>query len=265
MFDKLIVSSKSQSRGRTLGFVLGASAVYSILLASALAVSILTIAPRLAESAGPSKSLPLASVRAGVQERAARTSAPQAAAARPCIYNPMKLSNILSIDPDGRKAVSFIAGPPVTGPITGPAGGGFGPGIPGGIETLPGSHGAGDGSERGDAPPPPPAPQRAAAKPPERESRATLKVASTVLQGKAIERRTPAYPAMARQIRLEGSVAVEIVISPDGRVESWRAMSGHPLFVPSAIEAVRQWRFEPTLLNGTPVRVTGIITFVFRL
>lgn len=264
MFDKLIVSSKSQGRRRTLGFVLGTSAAYLILLASALALSIFTIAPRLADYAGPKRILPLAAPRAGTHERVAQGRAPQSAA-RPDIYNPMKLSKILAIDSDARKPVSWSAGPPVAGAVTGgPAGGGFGSGVPGAIDGFPGSHGEGDGSERGDAPPPPP-PQRAAEKPPERASRAPLKVASTVLQGKAIERRTPAYPAMARQIRLEGSVAVEIVISPEGRVESWRAISGHPLLVPSAVEAARQWRFAPTLLNGTPVRVTGIITFVFRL
>jgi len=263
MFDKLIVSSKSQSRSRTLGFVLGTSAVYLIFLASALAISIFAIAPRLAGDDSPSRSLPLAFPRAGVQERAARGPAAQAAA-RPSIYNPMKLSNILSVDPDSRKPVTWSSGPPVAGTVEGPSGDGTGTGAPGVIDGLPDGIGAGEGDDRGSAPPPPP-PQKPSAKPPERDARVPLKVASTVLQGKAIERRTPVYPALARQSRLEGSVAIEIVISPEGRVESWRVMSGHPLFVPSALEAVRQWRFAPTLLNGTPVRVTGIITFVFRL
>jgi protein TonB len=88
---------------------------------------------------------------------------------------------------------------------------------------------------------------------------------STVLQGKAIERRTPAYPALARQIHLSGSVSVEVMISLDGRVEAARAVSGHPLLVAAAIEAARGWRFEPTLLNGTPVRVTGVIVFNFTM
>ncbi|PYT03152.1 MAG: energy transducer TonB, partial [Acidobacteria bacterium] len=60
-------------------------------------------------------------------------------------------------------------------------------------------------------------------------------------------------------------VAVEVIISPEGRVESVRAVSGHPMLIPTALDAARAWRFGPTLLNGVPVRVTGVITFVFKL
>ena len=210
MFDKLIVSSKSQGRGRTFGFLLGTSAVYLIILASALAVSVITIAPRLADNDGPSRSLPLTFPSARREaSAAARGPAPQAA--KPSIYNPMELSNILSVDQDSRKPVSWGSGPPVTGPVTGPIGDGPGSGAPSVIDGFPDAHGGGDGNDRGNAPPPPP-PQKPPAKQPEREPRGPVRMASTVLQGKAIERRTPAYPAIARQTRLEGSVAVEIVI-----------------------------------------------------
>ena len=70
---------------------------------------------------------------------------------------------------------------------------------------------------------------------------------------------------MAIAVRIEGPVSVEVIISPEGRVESARAVSGHPLLKPAAVEAARGWRFQPTLLNGVPVRVTGIVTFVFKL
>jgi protein TonB len=86
-----------------------------------------------------------------------------------------------------------------------------------------------------------------------------------VLQGKVIERRVPIYPELARRIRLQGDVAVEVIISPEGRVESVRAISGHPMLTQSALDAARAWRFAPTLLNGVAVRVTGVITFVFKL
>jgi len=92
-----------------------------------------------------------------------------------------------------------------------------------------------------------------------------LRLTSTVLQGKAIERRTPAYPQLARQIHLQGEVSVEVMISPDGRVESARVVSGHPMLAQCAREAAMGWRFGPTLLNKTPVRVTGVITFIFKL
>jgi TonB family protein len=86
-----------------------------------------------------------------------------------------------------------------------------------------------------------------------------------VLQGKAIERRTPPYPQIPKLMKLQDTVSVEVIISPEGQVESARAVSGHPLFRKAAEDAARGWRFEPTLLNKVPVRVTGVITFVFKL
>ena len=262
MFDRLAVSSTSQGRGRIYGFLLGTCASYITLLAFAFALSVFNIVPRLAEDA--SRGLPLAFPQARMQERAAPRGPASQAPSRPGIYNPMKLSNILAADPGSRRPVAWDERPPVSGVVTDTGGGGSGPGAPGAIDGLPGYSGAGEGRDGGNAPPPP-LPQKAAANPAQKDARAPLKLTSTVLQGKAIDRRTPAYPALARQLRLEGAVAVEIVISPEGRVESWRAISGPPLLAPAAVEAARQWRFEPTLLNGTAVRVTGIITFVFRL
>jgi TonB family protein len=100
----------------------------------------------------------------------------------------------------------------------------------------------------------------------EQPQRATpLKVSAGVLQGKAIDRMTPVYPQIARAIHREGSVLVEVMISPEGRVESARALSGDPLLAKSAVDAAYGWRFQPTYLGDVPVRVTGMITFVFRL
>jgi TonB family protein len=96
------------------------------------------------------------------------------------------------------------------------------------------------------------------------KDRAPLKVSGAILQGKAIERKIPDYPQLARQIHLEGQVVVEVVISPDGRVESAHAISGHPLFVKAATDAAWGWRFQPTMIGDVPVRVTGVLTFVFK-
>jgi len=90
-------------------------------------------------------------------------------------------------------------------------------------------------------------------------------VSSVVLQGKAIVRVVPIYPELPKRIHLQGEVSLEVIISPEGRVESARAVNGHPMLVSSAREAARSWRFEPTFLNGVAVRVTGVITFVFKL
>jgi protein TonB len=92
-----------------------------------------------------------------------------------------------------------------------------------------------------------------------------LKVSQPVLQGKALSRKTPEYPALARITKKEGSVVVEVVISPDGRVESARAISGDPLLAPTAVAAALEWKFQPTYLGNVPVRVAGAITFVFKL
>jgi len=92
-----------------------------------------------------------------------------------------------------------------------------------------------------------------------------LRMTSVVLQGKAIERVVPAYPELLKRIKLQGDVSVEVIISPEGQVESARAVSGHPMLAASAVDAARRWRFQPTLLNNVPVRVTGVILFVFKL
>ena len=133
--------------------------------------------------------------------------------------------------------------------------------MPGGIDlNLPVSEGHGNS-----APPPkpldPPAPA-AQVKPVDNRP---VRLPSTVLQGKALVRRTPDYPIIAKQARLEGSVSIEVIISPDGRVESARAGSGHAILRTAAVSAATGWRFQPTLLNGVAVQVTGVIVFNFKL
>lgn len=80
-----------------------------------------------------------------------------------------------------------------------------------------------------------------------------------------IYRVEPAYPALARQMRLEGRVELRAVIAADGTIQSLQAVSGHPLFLQSAIAAVRQWRYRPTILNGAPVEIDTYITVVYTL
>jgi periplasmic protein TonB len=75
----------------------------------------------------------------------------------------------------------------------------------------------------------------------------------------------PVFPALARQIRKSGRVELRAVIAADGTIQSLEVMSGDPIFLPSAIEAVRQWRYKPTLLNGQPVEVDTFITVIYTL
>jgi protein TonB len=75
----------------------------------------------------------------------------------------------------------------------------------------------------------------------------------------------PNYPQMAKQARVEGTVILEATISPDGRVTDVKVLRGIPLLDNSAVDAVRQWKYSPTLLNGTPVPVVMTVTVNFRL
>lgn len=86
-----------------------------------------------------------------------------------------------------------------------------------------------------------------------------------MLNGKAIKKVQPVYPAVARAAGAQGSVSVEVTVDEQGNVASARAISGHQLLQPAAVEAARQWTFSPTLLKGEPVKVAGTITFEFAL
>jgi len=85
------------------------------------------------------------------------------------------------------------------------------------------------------------------------------------LNGRAKNSVIPVYPAVAKAAGAEGMVAVEIVVNEDGKVESAKAVEGHPLLHESAVNAARQWEFAPTRLSGNPVKVTGKISFNFTL
>jgi protein TonB len=75
----------------------------------------------------------------------------------------------------------------------------------------------------------------------------------------------PMYPVIAQQSKVQGVVILEAVISEDGAVESLRVLRSQPLLDAAALEAVRQWRFTPTLLNGQPVPVVMTVTVNFSL
>lgn len=104
-------------------------------------------------------------------------------------------------------------------------------------------------------------PQPAAAQ----TSEQPIRVGGQVQEAKLIKRKDPVYPPLARQARLQGVVRLQAVIGPDGRVEQVEAVSGPPLLRQAAIDAVKQWVYQPSLLNGRPVRVTTQIEINFTL
>jgi len=80
-----------------------------------------------------------------------------------------------------------------------------------------------------------------------------------------MRRMEPIYPALARQTRKSGRVELRALIATDGTIQSLEVVSGDPLFVRSALDAVGQWRYKPTLLNGQPVEIDTFITVIYTL
>jgi protein TonB len=70
---------------------------------------------------------------------------------------------------------------------------------------------------------------------------------------------------LARQARIQGTVKLEADISKDGTIENLKVISGHPLLIQAALDAVKQWRYQPTLLNGVAVEVVTTIDVNFTL
>jgi protein TonB len=88
---------------------------------------------------------------------------------------------------------------------------------------------------------------------------------SHISEGNLVHKVLPAYPPLARSARIQGTVVLQAVISEQGTIENLRVLSGHPMLVPAAIEAVRQWRYRPYVLNSDPVEVETQITVNFSL
>jgi len=84
-------------------------------------------------------------------------------------------------------------------------------------------------------------------------------------QAMLIQRIEPLYPPLARQIHREGQVELHAIIATDGTIQSLQIVSGDPLFLQSALNAVRQWRYRPTVLNGQPVEIDTHITVIYSL
>jgi protein TonB len=88
---------------------------------------------------------------------------------------------------------------------------------------------------------------------------------SRMMEGNLVHRVQPDYPLLARQIRVQGRVVLLAMISREGTIEDLQILSGHPMLVQAAVEAVRQWRYRPYVLNGEPVEVETQVTVNFVL
>jgi protein TonB len=140
------------------------------------------------------------------------------------------------------------------------AGMGVAGGVPGGV---PGGVGGGvlDGvlsSIPKAAPPPPPPPKKEA-------NPSIVNVGGRVQAAKLIRNPQPVYPQIARQARISGTVELAAIIGEDGHIQSLNVVSGHPLLRQAALDAVKQWVYQPTLLNEQPVKVNTTIDVIFTL
>jgi protein TonB len=135
--------------------------------------------------------------------------------------------------------------------------GGVEGGVPGGVPggQLGGSLGGVLGGTGTSVPIPPP---------PQAAKKRIVRVGSNLKAPRQTYLTQPEYPALAMQARVSGVVVVDAVIDERGNVVGARAVSGHPLLVPAALKAVLQWKYEPTLLNGTPVAVEMEVTVRFN-
>ncbi len=123
-------------------------------------------------------------------------------------------------------------------------------GVPGGVEGgVPGGVVGGVVGGLPEAPPPPQA----------------VRVGGQIKEPKKLKNVAPVYPEIAKQARVQGVVILECTISPQGRVTDVKVLRGIPLLDQAAQEAVKQWVYSPTLLNGVPVPVIMTVTVNFRL
>ncbi len=172
----------------------------------------------------------------------------------------------VKLDPDSLfvplvipKDIAHVVDDPIA-PSSGVVGGVPG-GMPGGVAGgVLGGILAASARDEASIPPPPPPPAPPA---PPLKIREPIRVGGAVKEPQILRLVPPVYPILAMKARVTGTVILEATLTADGRVDNIRVVSGHPLLVNAAIDCVKQWVYEPTYLNGTPVEVilTAIVKF----
>ncbi len=143
------------------------------------------------------------------------------------------------------------AGMGVTGGVPGGVAGGAVGGVLGGIL---------GGIPSAAPPPPPPPPKKEAAK-----QTGPVTVGGRVQAAKLIKNPQPVYPQIARQARISGTVELAAIIGEDGHIQELHVVTGHPLLRQAALDAVKQWVYQPTQLNEQAVKVSTTIDVIFTL
>src|SRR6266700_2826797 len=104
-----------------------------------------------------------------------------------------------------------------------------------------------------------------AAPPPKVATPQKQRVSSAVAEGLKIHDVQPTYPQMARIAHIQGDVILQATISKTGAIEGLHGVSGHPILIQAAMEAVKQWKYKPYILNGDPVEVETTIKVQFHM
>ncbi|MDQ5846154.1 MAG: energy transducer TonB [Acidobacteriota bacterium] len=263
MFNNLIESSSHANEFKRRGsFVIFTMASYAVLFAVAGVLSIYAYDARLEEPASEITMLsPVEFETPSVETVRPTNVAPSSnnqGASNFVRRNPMASVNEPQLAPKTTSAV----------PNTNPP---LPPGVPFTIsdhDSDPGARGPGNsgsgggGTDAGGGTPvidvgkPPPAPVE---KPKPRI------ITKRVLNGEAVSLPKPPYPPLAKQMGVQGSVNVQVLVDENGRVISAKAVSGNPVLVPAAQRAALEARFSPTMLGDQPVKVSGVIIYNFQL
>jgi protein TonB len=253
MFDHLIESKRDKKRGRRWVYFLATSMVWMMTFTAVIIAGIVVVDAQLGESVditnliGPPP--PLAPKKSGKPQQ--QKNKPQQATG----YVSAKNIPDTIAPPQPRVTFDTPSGPPGDGSVEGGSVKGSEYGVLGGGETT-----------VINTPPPPlkSVPPKVEPQPQIQQPPPQKPIRSVILQGTAINRVQPTYPYIARVSGVSGAVVVEVTIDEQGNVAMARVLSGHLLLRDVCLNAARGWKWRPTMLNGSPVKVIGTITFNFQ-
>jgi periplasmic protein TonB len=234
MFDQLVVSSAQGSKTNKPWTVAMSAIVQGLI------VGILILIPLIYTEALPKGFMNTFLVAPAPPPPPPPPAAPVKTIVRPKIVTPQRMVAPTVIP----KKVEVIKD---EAPDVGATGveGGVGGGVAGGV--LGGIIGGG-------APPPPPKP-----------TQTRIRVGGNVAAAKLTRQVQPIYPQIAKTAHVQGTVLLHAIIAKDGTIQELQYVSGPPLLMKAAMDAVREWRYSPTLLNGEPVEVDTTVQVVFTL
>jgi periplasmic protein TonB len=233
MFDQLVVSSAQASKTNKPWTVAMSAIVQAVI------VGILILIPLIYTEALPKGFMNTFLVAPAPPPPPPPPAAPVQHVVRPRIVTPQRMVAPTVIP----KTVQVIKdeAPDVGVGVEGGVGGGVAGGVLGGI--------IGNA-----APPPPPKP-----------TQTRIRVGGNVQGAKLIHQVQPVYPQIAKTAHVSGTVLLHAIIAKDGTIQELQYVSGPPLLMRAAMDAVHEWRYQPTMLNGEPVEVDTTIQVVFTL